>query len=93
MKSYISYLYELDLRANESKPPSTETQKESQLFSELQNSLSDKQYRKVEKLIDLISDRYADECEFYFKKGFRFALRMAMESFNEPEKIKENFYE
>lgn len=93
MKSYISYLYELDLRANESNPPSKETYQENKLLLELQNELTDKQYRRVEKLIDLIGDRYADECEFYFKKGFRFALRMAMECFEEQEKIKENIYE
>ena len=83
MKSYISHLYDLDITENESNPSTKPSVKENNLYDELQQSLSKKQFQKFADWLEEYSERMEQECEIYFKKGFRFAMRLAIESFNE----------
>ena len=83
MKSYISHLYDLDITENESNPATKPSVKENNLYDELQQSLSKKQFQKFADWLEEYSERMEQECEIYFKKGFRFAMRLAIESFNE----------
>ena len=85
MKSYISYLYEMDLHENECNPPVKHSHEENLLYDELKASLNEEQFHKMDKLINAIIERYSTECEIYFKKGFRFAMRVVLECFNEKD--------
>lgn len=85
MKSYITYLYEMDLHENECNPPVKHSYEENVLYNELKASLNEEQFHKMDKLINVITERYSTECEIYFKKGFRFAMRLVLECFNEKD--------
>ena len=85
MKSYITYLYEMDLHENECNPPVKHSYAETVLYDELKASLNEEQFHKMDKLINAIIERYSTECEIYFKKGFRFAMRVVLECFNEKD--------
>ena len=52
--------------------------------------LTEAQFDKMDELINAIIERYSIECEIYFKKGFRFAMRLVLESFNEQDNEGEN---
>ena len=90
MKSYISYLYNLDLHENECNPPVRHAHKENVLYDELKDMLTEKQFDMLDELINAMIDRYSTECEIYFKKGFRFAMRLVLECFNEKDNEGEN---
>ena len=90
MKSYITYLYEMDLHQNESNPPIKHSYLENMLYDELKDILTKGQFSKLDELINAMIDRYSTECEIYFKKGFRFAMRLVLESFNEQDNEGEN---
>lgn len=85
MKSYISYLYEMDLHEHECDPPVKHSQEENALYAELETMLNEKQFAKVDELINAMIERYSAECEIYFKKGFRFAMRLVLECFHEND--------
>ena len=53
MKSYLTYLYEMELHEN------------------------------VLDFLELHETRLEHECEIYYKKGFRYAMRLMLECFNE----------
>ena len=82
--SYISYLYDLDVKENECSPTTKPSIKENQLYEELQQMLCKSQFQKVMDLLDEYGERMAQKCEFYFKKGFRYGMNFVIESFNEP---------
>ena len=90
MKSYITYLYEMDLHENECNPPVKHSYEENVLYDELKDMLTEAQFDKMDELINAIIERYSIECEIYFKKGFRFAMRLVLESFNEQDNEGEN---
>ena len=69
MKSYISHLYDLDITENESNPSTKPSVKENNLYDELQQSLSKKQFQKFADWLEEYSERMEQECEIYFKKG------------------------
>ena len=89
MKSYIRYLYNLDLKANECNPASTPSEQESMLYEKLQALLTKEEFKTFLAFVDLYDERMANECEFYFKKGFIMASRLITECFND-DNIKEN---
>lgn len=93
MKSIIEYFYCLDLQANESNPPTVSSQKEDELYEMLQALLSKEEFQMFEKFVDVYGDRKAEECEYYYKKGFKTAMRLMMEACNDEDEIKEKKYE
>ena len=90
MKSYISYLYALDLHENECNPPVKHSYLDNVLSDKLRDTLDKEQLKKLDELINAMIERYSIECEIYFKKGFRFAMRLVLECFNENDKEGEN---
>lgn len=93
MKSYISYIYEMDLHENECNPPLKPSYLENVLYEELKTILNKEHLHKMDKLINTLSERYSSECEIYFKKGFRFAMRLVLECFNEKDTKRGEYYE
>ena len=83
MKSYLTYLYEMELHENECNPPTRPSHKEGTIYDELQKALPEEQFKKLNDFIELYEARLAQECEIYYKKGFRFACRLMIECFNE----------
>ena len=83
MKSYLTYLYEMELHENECNPPTLPSLKEGTIYDELQKELPEKQFKKLNDFIELYEARLAQECEIYYKKGFRFAYRLMIECFND----------
>ena len=83
MKSYLTYLYEMELHENECNPPTLPSYKEGTIYDELQKELPEKQFKKLNDFIELYEARLAQECEIYYKKGFRFAYRLMIECFND----------
>ena len=83
MKSYLTYLYEMELHENECNPPTLPSHKEGTIYDELQKELPEAQFKKFNDFIELYEARLAQECEIYYKKGFRFAYRLMIECFNE----------
>ena len=51
--------------------------------------ISKKWYNSYWVFIDTYGDRMAEECGYYFKKGFKMAIRLMMECCNDDD-IKEN---
>ena len=92
MKSFLNYFYHLDLHQNESNPPTRSSQKEDNLYEKLQNHLSKENFKLFEDFVDTYGDRIAEECGYYFKKGFKIAIRLMMECCNDDD-IKEKQYE
>ena len=88
MKNYIQYLYLLDLMANENNPVTKASDKEDRLYDSLQDSLTKEQFSMFEAFVDEYGDRRSEECEIYFEKGFRFAIRLMIECLNNDD-IKE----
>ena len=89
MKSYIHYLYLLDLMANENNPITRSSEKEDQLYEDLIKRLSGEDFTLFKEFINEYGERNAAECELYFEKGFRFAMRLMIECFNNDD-IKES---
>ena len=83
MKDFLTYLYEMDLHENEGNLPTQPSHKEETIYDELQEALPEEQFKKLNNFIELYEDRWAQECEIYFKKGFQFAIRLILECFNE----------
>ena len=83
MKSYLTHLYEMELHENECNPPTLPSYKEGTIYDELQKELPEKQFKKLNAFIELYEARLAQECEIYYKKGFRFAYRLMIECFND----------
>ena len=83
MKSYLTHLYEMELHENECNPPTLPSYKEGTIYDELQKELPEKQFKKLNDFIELYEARLAQECEIYYKKGFRFAYRLMIECFND----------
>ena len=83
MKDYLNFLYETDIRVNEDNPITTPSVREDNLYEELSKSLPKEEFSKVVELMEIYSDRLDKECEVYFKKGFRYAVRFILECFNE----------
>ena len=83
MKSYLTHLYEMELHENECNPPTLPSYKEGTIYAELQKALPEKQFKKLNDFIELYEARLAQECEIYYKKGFRFAYRLMIECFND----------
>lgn len=88
MKSYLHYLYLLDLMANESNPVTMASEKENRLYDALQDCLPKEQFSMFESFIDEYGERHGAECGICFEKGFRFAMRLMMECLNNDD-IKE----
>ena len=93
MKSIIEYFYCLDLQANESNPPTVSSQKEDELYEKLQALLTKEEFILFEKFVDVYGNRKAEECEYYYKKGFKTAMRLIMEACNDEDETKEKKYE
>ena len=83
MKNYLTFLYETDIRENEDNPITTPSVREDNLYEELSKSLPKEEFSKLVELMEIYSDRLDKECEVYFKKGFRYAVRFMLECFNE----------
>ena len=83
MTDYLNFLYETDIRVNEDNPITTPTVREDELYETLQAILKKEEFSKVVELMEIYSDRLDKECEVYFKKGFRYAVRFILECFNE----------
>ena len=83
MKDYLNFLYETDIRVNEDNPITTPSIREDNLYEELSKSLPKEEFSKLVELMEIYSDRLDKECEVYFKKGFRYAVRFILECFNE----------
>ena len=83
MKSYLTHLYEMDLHEHECDPITTPSYHESSLYDELMKDLPKEHLQKFIDFINTHEGRLADECEIYFKKGFRYAVRLILECFNE----------
>ena len=83
MKDFLTLLYEMDLHANECNPATTPSQQESTLYDELTGKLPQELKQKFLDFIERHEERIDRECEIYFKKGFRYAVRFILESFNE----------
>ena len=83
MTDYLNFLYETDIRVNEDNPITTPSVREDNLYEELSKSLPQEEFSKLVELMELYSDRLDKECEVYFKKGFRYAVRFILECFNE----------
>ena len=83
MTDYLNFLYETDIRVNEDNPITTPSVREDNLYEELSKSLPQEEFSKLVELMEIYSDRLDKECEVYFKKGFRYAVRFILECFNE----------
>lgn len=83
MTDYLNFLYETDIRVNEDNPITTPSVREDELYETLQAILKKEEFSKVVELMEIYSDRLDKECEVYFKKGFRYAVRFILECFNE----------
>ena len=83
MTDYLNFLYETDIRVNEDNPITTPSVREDNLYEELSKSLPKEEFSKLVELMEIYSDRLDKECEVYFKKGFRYAVRFILECFNE----------
>ena len=83
MKDFISIIYEMDLHDNECNPPTTPSPQESTLYDELTEKLPKEHQEKFLAFIECHQERIGSECEIYFKKGFRYAVRFILECFNE----------
>lgn len=92
MKSFLNYFYHLDLRQNECNPPTKSSEKEDNLYEKLQALLTKEEFELFEKFVDTYGNRMAEECGYYFKKGFKIAIRLMMECCNDDD-IKENEHE
>ena len=86
MKDYLTHLYEMDLHENETKPVTSASAKENELYTKLEQSLPSEQFLTVMEFTEEYANRMAQECEIYFKKGFRYAVRLILECFNENDK-------
>ena len=89
MKSFLNYFYHLDLRQNECNPPTKSSEIEDNLYEKLQALLTKEEFKLFEDFVDTYGDRMAEECGYYFKKGFKMAIRLMMECCNDDD-IKEN---
>ena len=83
MKSYLTHLYEMELHENECNPPTTPSPQESTLYDTLINELSKEQQQKFLDFLECHEARIDQECEIYYKKGFRYAMQLMLECFNE----------
>lgn len=83
MTDYLNFLYETDIRVNEDNPITTPSVREDELYETLQAILKKEEFSKVVELMEIYIDRLDKECEVYFKKGFRYAVRFILECFNE----------
>ena len=83
MKDFLTLLYAMDLHANECNPPTTPSQQESTLYDALTSELPKEQQQKFLDFLECHGARLEQECEIYFKKGFRYAVRFILECFNE----------
>ena len=63
-----------------------------QIVEHLNNLNLGVEFELFEKFVDTYSNRMAEECGYYFKKGFKIAIRLMMECCNDDD-IKENEYE
>ena len=83
MNDFLTILYEMDLHANECNPPTTPSPQERALYDELIEKLPKEHQQKFLDFIEHHQERIDRECEIYFKKGFRYAVRFILECFNE----------
>ena len=86
MKDYLTHLYEMDLHENETKPVTSASAKEDELYMKLEQTLPSEQFLTVMEFTEEYANRMAQECEICFKKGFRYAVRLILECFNENDK-------
>ena len=93
MKSIIDHFYNLELQANESNPPTVSSQKEDEIYEKLQALLTKEEFILFEKFVDVYGNRKAEECGYYYKKGFKTAMRLMMEACNDEDEIMEKKYE
>ena len=83
MKKFLTLLYEMDLQANQCNPITTPSEQENMLYDSLLDKLNQEQQQKFMDFFDQHKIRIEHECEIYFKKGFRYAVRFILECFNE----------
>ena len=86
MKDYLTHLYEMDLHENETKPVTSASAKEDELYTKLEQTHPSEQFLTDIDFTEEYGNRMAQECEIYFKKGFRYAVRLILECFNENDK-------
>ena len=83
MKDFIKILYEMDLHANECNPPTKSSPQENTLYNDLMEKLPKEHQENFLDFMERHQKRTDYECESYFKKGFRYAVRFILECFNE----------
>ena len=83
MKKFLTLLYEMDLQANQGTPLTAPSDQENILYDSLLAELNREQQLKFIDFFDQHKIRIEHECEIYFKKGFRYAVRFILECFNE----------
>ena len=72
----------MDLQANECTPITTPSAQENMRYDSLLTTLNQEQRQKFMDFFDQHKIRMERECEIYFKKGFRYAVRFILECFN-----------
>ena len=83
MSKFLTHLYEMDAQNNECNPTTIPSFEESKLYDELTEQLSKNELQKLNTFLELYASRLECEREICFKKGFRYAVRFIIESFNE----------
>ena len=73
----------MDLQANQCNPITTPSEQENTLYGSLLDKLNQEQQQIFIDFFDQPKIRIEHECEIYFKKGFRYAVRFILECFNE----------
>ena len=83
MPNFLTHLYEMDAQNNECKPATIPSREESKLYDELTERLLKEDLQTLNAFLELYATRLEQERELCFKKGFRYAVRFIIESFNE----------
>ncbi len=52
-------------------------------YDKLKTQLSSEQFNLYEKFVDLLEDSYSDDIDFYFSKGFKMGVLIAIECFKD----------
>ena len=85
MKSFISYLFLLDIANNTENPPTYPSETEEHLYENLEKLLSKEHFALFQAFIDQYGERKTSENQYYFKRGFQAATRMILESCNDED--------
>ena len=83
MLNFLTHLYEMDAQNNECNPATVPSREESELYDELTKRLPKEDLQTLNAFLELYATRLEQERELCFKKGFRYAVRFIIESFNE----------